>query len=165
MGNTVICIWMHSNKLHINFSCAWSLSSKHPGLCFYDCPLVISQDLGDFAFLDIFLIQNHSSCFPEVISNHLTVGCSQEGAQETEHIAKHQRACDASAQEWELSLRGILLGSGPGPGNRVISLTKAVTGNQDSLPEDDCLNCKSAEAWPHLYFLRVIPYKTMWSFL
>lgn len=124
-----------------------------------------SARIWETAFLDIFLIQNHSSCFPEVISNHLTVVCSQERAQETEHIAKHQRACDAPAQEWELSLRGILLGSGLGPGNRVISLTKAVTGNQDSLPEDDCLNCKSAEAWSHLYFLRVIPYKTMWSFL
>jgi len=29
---------------------------------------------------------------------------------------------------------------------RVISLTREMTGNQDSLPEHDSLNCKSAEA-------------------
>lgn len=73
--------------------------------------------------------------FPRRVLEHLAVECSQEGAWEIAHIAKHKRDHDASAQGWELSLWGRLLDSGLHPGKKVIYLTRAMTGNQDSLSE------------------------------
>lgn len=78
--------------------------------------------------------QNHF-LFPRRVLEHLAVECSQEGAWEIAHTAKHKRDHDASAQGWELSLWGRLLDSGLHPGKKVIYLTRAMTGNQDSLPE------------------------------
>lgn len=129
---------------------------KHPGLCSYEAPLVNHQSGSRRLWFNASFnpeTQNHCSHFPESFSNHLTVECSQEHAQEMVHIAKHKREHDSSAQGWELSLGGRLQGSGWHPGKGVISLTRAMTGNQDSLPEDDSLNSKPAEAWSPLCFL------------
>lgn len=134
---------------------------KHPGLCFYETPLM-NHRLVSRRLVRCLLWLGDSEpplLFPRRVLKHLAVECSQEGAWEIVHIAKHKRDHDASAQGGELSLWGRLLDSGLHPGKKVIYLTRAMTGNQDSLPEDVSLNCESAEAWSHFCSLLLMPWK------